>query len=110
MLSRMCALQNLEYERDASENNETDAASFASQCSHVKEQLHRVRMKLESSPLELSTLIALGQLRYALSACASLLNTHITESTELHVMDIALKDLSVEVAGICTLSSSQWPK
>ena len=103
-------MQNLEYERDASVDGDADAAGFASQCWRVKEQLHRVRMKLESSPLELATLIALGQLRHALSACAALLHRHIVESTEPQEMDMALKDLAIEVSGICTLSSSQWPK
>ena len=95
---------------DAVLEDEEDMSRFPSQCDHVKKQLQSVRIRLEASPRDLSTLIAVGQLRHALSACARLLQTCIARHEDGHEMDLALKDMLLEASVICIMGTSPWPK
>lgn len=103
-------MQNLEYEADAVAAEQSEAQTLQGQCERVKEQLHKIRAKLEESALELSTLIALGQLRHALCCCADLVFRHVIEPADFHKVDVALKDLLMEAAVICVMGNNQWPK
>ncbi|XP_070197743.1 E3 ubiquitin-protein ligase rnf213-alpha-like isoform X2 [Littorina saxatilis] len=103
-------IENLEYEADAVAAEQSEAQTLQGQCERVKEQLHKIRAKLEESALELSTLIALGQLRHALCCCADLVFRHVIEPADFHKVDVALKDLLMEAAVICVMGNNQWPK
>lgn len=103
--------KNLECEKEASFKDESVAFSLESECTRIKQLLSTVRLVLESSPLELHTLTALGKLRFALAAFARILHANFIEPENATPLTKPLKDLAMEVSLICTMGSeTDWPK
>lgn len=79
-------------------------------CRRAKEEASQVRQRLEDSSLELSTLVALGQLRHTLYVCASLLHDHMVLSPGQQELSRELRDLMAEMFVLSAVISSDWPK